>query len=196
MIVLCYSGGIDSTVALYDLLATGEQVHALSVHYGQSHHRELAAAKDITAALGVPHSVTALDPALFRGSDLTGGDSGIVVPNRNMVLIAIAGSLAVRIGANAVAIACHAGDHALFPDCRPAFLEEAFRALQRGTGGQVRLLYPFTYLTKLEVIQRGVELSVPFETTWSCYAGDTQPCGECLACRERREALFLAGVLT
>lgn len=197
--VVLHSGGIDSTVLLYHLMAEGEEVMALSVLYGQSHHREVAAAREICFGLDVPHSVTMLDPDFFRGSELTAGRgpvvSGVIVPNRNMVLIALAGALAERAGFEAVAVACHAGDHGLFPDCRGTFLEEMFRAMRKGTDHRVGLRYPFVHKTKLEVVRLGMELGVPFEATWSCYRGGTEPCGECLACRERREALFLAGAV-
>lgn len=192
-VVVALSGGIDSTVLLYDLATQGLRCAALGVNYGQAHrHQELAAAEATCGRLGVGWRATPLDWTLFAGSELTGGE-GVVVPNRNMVLIALAGAWAERLGAGAVAVACHAGDAALFPDCRPAFLEEAFRALRQATERRVRLLYPYARLSKLEVVRRGVELGVPFDLTWSCYRGGPDPCGECLACRERREALLLAG---
>lgn len=190
-VALC-SGGIDSTVLMYHLLADGHEVVGFSVDYGQAHRRELAAAADICSELGIPYRSTVLDPELFAGSELTGG-TGVVVPNRNMVMIALAGAVALRASADYVAVACHQGDYGLFPDCRPTFLEEAFRALRKACG--VGLLYPFAYRTKLEVVALGLELGVPFERTWSCYRGGAEPCGECLACRERQQALFLAGAL-
>jgi 7-cyano-7-deazaguanine synthase len=190
--VVLHSGGIDSTVLLYDRIAQGDKVHALALNYGQTHQRELIVGHDLCEQLDVPRSVAILDTAPFKGSELTGGH-GVVVPNRNMVLISMAGAFAESIGYDAVAIACHAGDGPLFPDCRPSFLEEAFRALGRATERRVRLLYPYAYESKLEVVRLGVKLGVPFDQTWSCYRNEPLPCEECLACKERREALFLAG---
>lgn len=199
--VVLHSGGIDSTVLLYDRIHQGDQVHALALNYGQTHQRELDAGHAICHNLDIPRSVAILDTGPFKGSELTGG-KGVVVPNRNMVLIAMAGAFAESIAYDAVAIACHQGDGPLFPDCRPAFLEEAFRTLQKATEGRVRLLYPYAYKPKLDVVRLGVKLGVPFDDTWSCYHPRERrgvgrryadPCGECLACRERREALFLAG---
>ena len=190
--VVLHSGGIDSTVLLFDRVFQGDSVHALSLNYGQTHKRELDASHDLCQGYDIPRTVAILDTAPFKGSELTGGQ-GVVVPNRNMVLIAMAGALADSIGYDAVAIACHRGDGPLFPDCRPAFLEEAFRTLQKGTEGRVRLLYPYAYKYKLDVVRLGVKLGVPFDRTWSCYRAGPEPCDECLACRERREALFLAG---
>lgn len=109
-VVLLYSGGLDSTVLLYDLLAQGHTVTALCAYYGQHHRKEVECARSITADLGVPFEVTILDRRLFAGSSLTDDSSSVVVPNRNAVLISLAGALAVRDGADAVAIACHGGD--------------------------------------------------------------------------------------
>jgi len=193
-VVLLYSGGIDSTVLLYDLLSQGERVRTFAIDYGQTHRRELVAAERIAELAGVIHHHRAhLDPTPFLGSALTGGEGGVVVPNRNMVLIALAGALAESVGAGGVAVACHAGDYDLFPDCRPAFLEEAFRTLSKATDHRVTLRYPYVRTSKLDIVRRGLDLKVPFDLTWSCYTGGEEPCGECLACRERREALFLAG---
>lgn len=188
-VVVAHSGGIDSTVLLYDQLAASCDVVGFGIDYGQRHRRELEAAKTICADVGVPYHVANLD--LWPNPDASGADP--VIPGRNLILIAMAGAYAATVGASWVAIACHAGDYELFPDCRGVFLEEAFRALRRGCG--VGLRYPYVRLTKLDVVRRGVELGVPFHRTWSCYVGGDQPCGDCLACRERREALFLAGVI-
>lgn len=193
MIVLCYSGGIDSTVLLYDLLAQGEQVLAVGFAYGQTHRRELVAAEAICRELSVPFEQVQLP--VLAGSSLTGSGADIVVPNRNMTMIAVAGAIAIRADARAVAIACHQGDHALFPDCRGPFLDACSEALMHASGRRIRLLKPFCYRSKLEIVYRGLQLGVPFERTWSCYEGGAEPCGECLACRERREALLVGGAV-
>lgn len=106
-----------------------------------------------------------------------------------MVLIALAAATALSHDAGAVAVGCHAGDAALFPDCRPTFLDAAWQVLDKATEGRVRLLRPYAHKAKAEVVARGVKLGVPFERTWSCYRGGEQQCGECLACTERRSAL-------
>jgi 7-cyano-7-deazaguanine synthase len=191
-VIVAHSGGVDSTVLVYDQLASGSEVVGFGVDYGQRHRRELEAAKAICADLGVEY-LTASVAGPFGGSELTDGRGGVVVPNRNMVLIALAGAAAVSLGAGYVAVGCHKGDHDLFPDCRPVFMEHMWSALRKGADG-VRLLTPYVTLTKLEVVSRGVELGVPFDRTWSCYRGGEAPCGECLACRERHQALYLLGV--
>lgn len=193
MIVALHSGGIDSTVLLYDLLAQGHDVRTVGFDYGQRHRRELEVAEELAGELGVVfHRLTL--PTL-HGSMLTGDGGDVVVPNRNMIMLAMAGSVAMREKAEQVAIACHAGDYALFPDCRVPFLDAASQALMAATDRRVRILRPYVYMSKIEVVRRGMTLGVPFERTWSCYEGGVEPCGECLACRERRQALAVAGVV-
>jgi 7-cyano-7-deazaguanine synthase len=192
--VLLFSGGLDSTVLLYDLINQGHYVQALCVDYGQSHRREMESAVAITDKLNIRLETTALDPALFTGSLLTGSDENVIVPNRNAVLISLAGAVAVRDGLDYVAIACQAGDYALWPDCRPNFMEAMFNALSRCDPRQIKLLYPFVRKTKLDIVRLGYSLGVPFELTWTCYAGGESPCGTCVACLGRREAFLLAGV--
>lgn len=193
--VLCYSGGLDSTVLLYDALSQGEEVACLGVAYGQTHKRELEGAESLCDALGVPYHRVGVGPtSIFDGSALTGSSQGtVVVPNRNMVLLSLAGALAESLRYDTVAIAAHQGDYDLFPDCRPSFFEEMYRAFRRATDGRVRLWYPYVRLSKLDIVKRGIDLEVPFDLTWSCYGPGPEPCGECLACRERREAFLLAG---
>lgn len=173
-VVVCLSGGIDSTVLLYDLRNRGHEVIGFGVDYGQRHRRELEAAKAICADLGIRY-VTANVSAPFLGSELTDGRGGPVVPNRNMMLIALAGATAVSHDAQAVAIACHAGDYRLFPDCRPEFLDALAVALKSGSG--VELLRPYVHSEKAQIVADGIELGVPFDLTWSCYHGGEQPCG-------------------
>lgn len=191
MIITLHSGGIDSTVLLYELLDAGHDIRTVGFDYGQHHRRELDAAEAITAELGVPSQRVCLP--LIAGSSLTTEKGTVVVPGRNLILLAYAASMAMAAGAQTVAIATHAGDHALFPDCRPPFLDAASATILAQSERRVRLMRPYVHLGKLDIVRRGMALGVPFEKTWSCYEGGDEPCGECLACRERREALLLAG---
>ena len=118
--VLLYSGGLDSTVLLYDLRAQDRAVLGLGFDYGQSHRRELDAADAICADLGVEFDVLELPAEAFGGSLLTGDSAGsVVVPNRNMAFIAVAAAVAESREAGAVAVAWQAGDFERWPDCRP-----------------------------------------------------------------------------
>ncbi|HEY0409758.1 MAG TPA: 7-cyano-7-deazaguanine synthase, partial [Candidatus Dormibacteraeota bacterium] len=120
-----------------------------------------------------------------------------VVPNRNAVMLAIAHAVAVAEGVPTVAAAFHAGDHPVYPDCRPAFVD-AFRRMQtlatEGFGPRDMLVTPFLHLDKAAIVRAGHRLGVPFERTWSCYRGGDRHCGRCGTCVERREAFTLAGV--
>ena len=207
--VLIYSGGLDSTVLLYHLRAAGHTVHALSVNYGQRHSCELRHAAEICKAIDVPHQtadLSAIQP-LLAGSSLTSPEIDVaeghyteesmkstVVPNRNMILLAIAAGHALSIGAEQIAYAAHSGDHAIYPDCRNEFADAMAAAIRLCDWSTVELSRPFVDWTKADIVRRGAELSLPFAKTWSCYQGGDLHCGRCGTCIERREAFDLAGV--
>lgn len=207
--VLIYSGGLDSTVLLYDLVAAGDLVRALSIDYGQRHATELDAARKITAGLGVPHrfvTVGALADLLATSSQTNGAIDvpeghytadtmkQTVVPNRNMIMLAVAAGWALSQKADRVAYAAHGGDHAIYPDCRPEFVAAMGHALGLADWAPLAIHAPYLALGKADVVALGQTLGVPFEATWSCYRGATIHCGRCGTCVERAEAFHLAGV--
>jgi 7-cyano-7-deazaguanine synthase len=207
--VLVYSGGMDSTVLLYHLLANGDSVSTLSVDYGQRHRKELIQAAEITTKLGIEHRTVDLTSitGLFSGSSLTDQTVAIphghyeeenmkstVVPNRNMILLSLATAWAISLKADCVSYAAHAGDHAIYPDCREEFAAALDKTIRLADWQEVYLNRPFVGLTKAEIVKRGAELKVPLEKTWSCYEGGEHHCGRCGTCIERREAFYLAGV--
>jgi 7-cyano-7-deazaguanine synthase len=201
---------MDSTVLLYHLLDAGVEVRALSIDYGQRHKKELDLAKSVCENLGVEHQIadlTALTP-LLAGSSLTSDDIEVpdghyaeenmkvtVVPNRNMILLAVATAWAISTESDTVSYAAHSGDHAIYPDCREEFAAGMDRVMQLSDWHVVKLDRPFVSMTKADVAKRGSELGVPFEETWSCYKGLDLHCGRCGTCVERREAFYLAGVV-
>lgn len=207
--VVTYSGGMDSTTLLYWLLDQGVEVAgALSVDYGQKHRKELDAARAFCDRLGIQHRVADLSSlaVLFGGSSLTDRSRAVpqghyaeanmkstVVPNRNMLLLAVAASWAVSLKADCVAYAAHSGDHAIYPDCREEFAAALDAAVRLCDWHPLRLYRPFVSLTKAEIVRVGSDLGVPFAETWSCYRGGALHCGRCGTCVERREAFFLAG---
>lgn len=207
--VLVYSGGMDSTVLLYHLLADGAAVAALSIDYGQRHKKELDQARAITGALGVEHQIADLTSitGLLGGSSLTDQDIAVphghyaedtmkatVVPNRNMILLSVATGWAVSQKADCVSYAAHTGDHAIYPDCREEFADALDKAMRLADWREIHLNRPFVGWTKADIVRRGAELEVPLEKTWSCYEGGDLHCGRCGTCIERREAFYLAGV--
>jgi 7-cyano-7-deazaguanine synthase len=207
--VVTFSGGMDSTTLLYHLRQQGHEVLALSVDYGQRHRVELDCARRIVESLGLTHEVADLRPItrLLGDSSLTNKSIDVplghyaaasmkatVVPNRNMIMLAVAAGWAISQRANHLAYAAHAGDHAIYPDCRPEFADTMTHAIELADWHQVKLIWPFVNMTKAEIATLGHKLGVPFERTWSCYQGGSVHCGACGTCVERREAFMLAGV--
>lgn len=208
--VVLHSGGLDSTALLAHLLRRGDECLSLGVNYGQRHARELAAARAVCERLGVERVEVDLSGALaglLTGSALTDPSVALpeghyadlsmkatVVPNRNMLLLAVAGAVAVARRADAVAYAAHSGDHAIYPDCRPEFADAVGAALNLCDWHPVLLLRPLIGLDKAGVVRLGVDAGAPLDLTWSCYAGGERHCGRCGTCYERREAFELAGV--
>lgn len=208
-VVVTLSGGMDSAVLLYDLLERGLLVRALSVNYQQRHLKELACAEQLCKELGVEHFVADLSrlAPIFAGSSQTSPEVSVpeghyaeetmkatVVPNRNMVLLSLATAWAVSTKSDLVAYAAHAGDHTIYPDCRPEFGRAMSEAVLLCDWHMVRLLTPYLSSRKQDLVLLGRRLGVPFHRTWSCYKGGDKHCGKCGTCVERREAFSLAGV--
>jgi len=209
-VVLC-SGGIDSVTLAYKVAAERKLDRLISFDYGQRHRREIEHAARIATELGARHDVvdiTALGQFLTSSSLISGGDDipdghyakdtmkSTVVPNRNAIMLSIAFGIAAGAKAGAVGIAVHSGDHFIYPDCRPAFVE-AFRAMQACAledMWEVELFAPFTATDKAGIVAEGARLGVPFHLTWSCYKGGDKHCGRCGTCVERREAFHLSGI--
>ena len=207
--VVLLSGGMDSVAALYHTLQTTEVVAALTFHYGSKHNdREIPFAAMHARRFGLPHLVIPLDfigqhfasDLLASGGDIPKGHyeeasmKKTVVPFRNGIMLSVAAGLAESREARSLVIAAHAGDHAIYPDCRESFLSAMGQALRLGTYAEVELRRPFIHLTKAQIAARGAELGVDFAQTWSCYEGGATHCGECGTCVERREAFLLSGV--
>jgi 7-cyano-7-deazaguanine synthase len=206
--ILILSGGMDSVTLLYEYQ---ERIAlAISFDYGSNHNaREIPFAQLHCQRLGIEHLVI---PLKFIGqhfhSSLLEGDAAIpeghyasdnmkstVVPFRNGIMLSVAVGMAESRGLLNVMMANHSGDHTIYPDCRPEFVEAFDRAAQAGTYEGVRLLSPYTHLTKADIARRGKELGIDYNETWSCYRGGENHCGRCGTCIERREALAEAGIV-
>ncbi len=205
--VVILSGGVDSTVILWECLNFGIPTKTISFDYGQRHKRELTAAAEIADLANVEHRVVAVPSwgDLIRATALTGGEvpqghyedplqKTTVVPNRNMVFISIAASWAMAIGYSRVAIGAHLGDREIYLDCRREFMEQLGGALMLSDERRVKIWYPFVSMPKSEVVKRGIELGAPLHKTWTCYVGEETPCGKCGACVERMEAESRASI--
>ncbi|MBR5166919.1 MAG: 7-cyano-7-deazaguanine synthase QueC [Salinivirgaceae bacterium] len=205
--IIVLSGGLDSTTMLYEYR---ERIAlAVSFHYGSNHNdRELAFAKLHCERLGIQHLIIPLDfiGRYFNSSLLAGADAipeghynddnmrSTVVPFRNGIMLSIAAGLAENNGLQYVMIANHAGDHTIYPDCRPEFISAMDAAIDSGTYNNARILAPYTNITKTDIARRGKLLKIDYSETWSCYKGGKVHCGKCGTCVERREALQLAGI--
>lgn len=202
--VCLISGGIDSCVTAFIAKKEGYEVHALSFDYGQRHKKELACAKEIASAIKAEnHTIFDIDLHRFGGSSLIDESSSpprnhdlkdigrsipsTYVPARNTVFLSIGLAYAEVIDARAVFIGATATDHAGYPDCRPEYIE-AFQkmadlATRRGAEEKSIIIEaPLLFLSKADIIKKGLELGVPFEKTWSCYLGNRKACGRCDSC--------------
>lgn len=208
-VIVLASGGMDSSTLLYHHVNKSHEVRAISFNYGQRHLKEMSYAYLNTARLKVPLQQVDLSclRTLLPGSSQTDKRIEVpegrydeesmkltVVPNRNMILLAVAIGHAVAHKFDAVSYAAHAGDHAIYPDCRPEFADAMQHAAQLCDWHKVDLIRPFISLTKGEIIKLGVNLGVDYAQTWSCYAGKDLHCGRCGTCYERILAFKEAGI--
>lgn len=228
--VAIFSGGLDSTTLVYDMLAKGMTPHLISFNYGQRHSKELTYAMRTAQRLCLRHDIVDLTGLthLISNSALTQGglddsdENGIkpvievpeghyaednmkktVVPNRNMIMLSIAAGIAVNNNYKHLATGVHAGDHFVYPDCRPQFIQIMDAAIVAGNEGfgpfedkavmdaAIRsfIYAPFLNASKADIAFRAMRLDVPLHETWSCYKGGEKHCGKCGTCVERMEAI-------
>lgn len=205
--VIVVSGGMDSVTLLYE--KKDEIALGISFDYGSNHnHNELPLAALHCQRLGVEHVVVPLGfmHQYFKSSLLESGDSipdgsydeenmkSTVVPFRNGVMLAVAAGIAESNGLTKVLIANHGGDHTIYPDCRPEFIAAMDAAVEAGTFARVRVVAPYTNISKADIARRGRALGIDYAETWSCYKGGHVHCGTCGTCVERKEALREAGI--
>ena len=201
------SGGMDSVTMLHEY--ADEIELAVNFSYGSNHNmRELECARAHCSELGI--ELVEIDLSFigkyFHSSLLEGAEAvpegdydfdnmkSTVVPFRNGIMLAAAAGLAESHGLHTVMIANHAGDHAIYPDCRGSFIDAMARAIAEGTYEGIALKAPYTYLNKADIALRGKRLGIDYTTTYSCYKGLEHHCGRCGTCLERRKALADAGI--
>ena len=205
--VIIVSGGMDSTTLLYD--RRDEIALAISFDYGSNHNaREIAYAEMHCKRLGIEHITIPLDfmHKYFRSSLLEGADAipeghyadenmkSTVVPFRNGIMLAVAAGVAESRNLTKLLIANHGGDHTIYPDFRPEFISAMDSATNAGTYIGVRVVAPYTNITKGDIARIGKKLGIDYAETWSCYKGGEKHCGKCGTCVERKEALADAGI--
>ncbi len=205
--VIIVSGGMDSITMLYD--KKDEIALGISFDYGSNHNkREIPFAKMHCERLGIKHVTISLEfmHQYFKSSLLEGAEAipegnydednmkSTVVPFRNGIMLSIAIGMAESNGLKKVFIANHGGDHTIYPDCRPEFISAIDKAAEAGTYEDVRVVAPYTDITKADIARIGKRLGLDYSETWSCYKGGEKHCGKCGTCRERMEALHDAGI--
>lgn len=215
--VVLLSGGLDSSTVLYQAKADGCLCYAISFDYQQRHRRELESAVAIAqSAAVVEHQIVTFDLRQWGGSALT--DSSIdlpsdrsltemadnipvtYVPARNTIFLSFALGYAEVIGASRVYIGVNALDYSGYPDCRLDYIQAMQEVFRLGTkqgreGEAIAIMTPLINLKKTEIIQLGDRLGVPWEKTWSCYAGEEKACGICDSCRLRVAAFEELGLV-
>ncbi len=204
-VVVIYSGGMDSYTVLNKAIKQGFDVYALSFNYGQRHVKELEVAASVCADLNVHHKVVDISAInqLIGGSSLTDdievpeghyeeeSMKSTVVPNRNMILLSLAVGYAVSLKANKVFYGAHSGDHAIYPDCRPEFVEKMSDVCRIANYEEVEIVCPYLNNSKIEILTDGLKMDLDYSNTWTCYNGREKACGKCGACQERLEAFSL-----
>lgn len=205
--IIVVSGGMDSITLMYD--RREDIALAVSFDYGSNHNaKEISCARIHCQRLGIKHVVIGLDfmHRYFKSSLLEGAEAipegrydndnmkSTVVPFRNGIMLSVAVGLAESHKLHNVLIANHNGDHAIYPDCRPGFIRAMDEAATNGTYDGIRIIAPYTDISKGAIALRGKQLGINYAETWSCYKGGTRHCGRCGTCVERKEAMAEAGI--
>jgi len=210
--LLSLSGGLDSATLLHYLLERGkyDEVVAVSFDYGSKHNPfEIEMAKQLSKYYGIAWNVIDLRGAMkgFKSNlMITGGDipeghyedksmSLTVVPCRNMIFTSLLAGLAQSLDIPCVYLGIHAGDHAIYPDCRPDFFYSMMNTIALATEHKVELCAPFLNKSKAKIVEIGLELKVPYQLTRTCYKSQKDACGVCGSCIERLEAFHLNGAI-
>ena len=215
--IILLSGGLDSATTLAQARSQGKVCHALAFRYGQRHHFELQAARNVAVALGAA-SFRIIDinlsdvggsaltapinvPKGRSDSEMSGGIPITYVPARNTIFVAYAIAVAEVVGAQEILLGVNAVDYSGYPDCRPEWVLAMQEVARLGTkagvqGNPVIIAAPLIHLKKAEIIALGTDLGVDYSLTHSCYdpAADGGACGGCDSCLLRHKGFEAAGV--
>jgi len=195
------SGGLDSTTVLYKAKKECDEIEAISFNYGQQHKKELEFAKFNCKKLNIKHKIVDISNIQdFLKSSLTTDEEipkghyeeetmkSTVVPNRNMIFISIASGYALSNKIDRIYLGVHAGDHAIYPDCRPEFINLVEASVNSGNYNKIKIVTPYINSSKIDIVADGLKMNVPYGMTWTCYEGKEKACGKCGSCVERLEA--------
>jgi 7-cyano-7-deazaguanine synthase len=203
--VVVLSGGPDSATVAYWAKNQGYEIYPLTFKYGQIAVKETESAQKIAESLGIVSKIidlSALREVFGSVTSLCNTDipltsefsQPIIVPFRNAIFLSAAVSYAVSVGADKIFYGAQGSDEPFYPDCRIEFYQAFEKAARLGTAKEIIIQAPFSGKSKSDVIQKGKELGVPFELTWSCYLDGVKHCGRCESCVNRKRAFFEAGV--
>ena len=200
--VVVYSGGMDSFTLLNRVIKQGDKPFTISFNYGQRHVKEIDVASHVCKQLRIQHKAVDISAinTLIGGSSLTDdievpeghyeeeSMKSTVVPNRNMILLSLAVGYAVSLESSKVFYGAHAGDHAIYPDCQPEFVERMNDVCKIANYDEVEIATPYLNKSKIEILADGLSMELDYRNTWTCYNGRELSCGKCGACQERLEA--------
>ena len=197
-VLVVYSGGLDSYTLLNKAIKKFDYVEAITFNYGQKHNKEIEYAKSNCAKLNINHEVVNLDLKNILADSALVGDIDVpegnydkekmkqtIVPNRNMIMISVAASLVIKNDIEYLWYAAHSGDHEIYPDCRPEFIDKMAAVLEICDYHKIKFEAPFQNLSKNEIVATGLSMGLDYSKTWTCYEGKEKPCGKCSACLER-----------
>ncbi len=200
-VLVVYSGGLDSFTLLNRALNKFDRVEAITFDYGQKHRKEITFASEVCSQNSIPHEIVNLNlEKILSGSALVGSSEipegnydkekmkQTIVPNRNMIMISVAASLAIKNKLNYLWYAAHAGDHEIYPDCRPEFIEKLGDVLSICDYHKIKFEAPFMDLSKKQIVAEGLKMNLDYKKAWTCYVGGEKPCLKCSACLERISA--------
>lgn len=204
--IVIWSGGMDSTTLVWDLKDKFD-LYTLSFNYGQKHKKELNVVKKLSKIYNIKNiqiDLREITP-LISSSSLT-SDKEVphgmynqenmiqtVVPARNLIMLSVASGYAINNKINYVFYAPHAGDHAIYDDCREEFINSLNTTINEGYKSLFipKIIAPFLKITKSEILEIGLGNNTPYKYTWSCYEGKNRPCLKCGTCVERTEAFII-----
>lgn len=211
--IVLLSGGMDSLVCAGLALKESHEVSFLHMNYGQkTSSREKKSFDDIADFYQIPlQHRKVIDMNFLKqigGSSLTDdsitvknyqGDSNVIpdsyVPFRNSIILSLAVSWAEVVGARNLYIGANHEDSPGYPDCRPEYYQAFNEVVKLGTkAGDITVKTPVISLKKKEIVQKGMELKVPFELSWSCYQSTDLACGKCDSCALRLRGFKEAGI--
>ena len=202
-IVLILSGGMDSFTLLHRALNQNYEVDCLTFDYGQRHIKEIECARlschenhlsSLQIKIANVESIFAASALTSDSIDMPHGSyqaesmQSTIVPNRNMLFISHAIAYAISKNINQVWYGAHAGDHFIYPDCRPEFLSAMNAVAQTCHTYPINVEAPFLNLSKADIVKIGLDLGIDYSKTWTCYEGRDLSCGQCGSCNERLEA--------